>query len=552
MTTDKAPETSSYSKVACIGSGLSAVALGATLKNWYDFDDVKFFERHATSGGTWYINSYPGCACDVPSALYSYSFEPNPGWTKLMPSNKEIKEYHDGVIAKYKLREKMAFSTEVVRCVWNGEASCWIMYLQDLKTGREYTHMCQILFSAAGQLAEPRPCDIPGYERFKGRIFHSARWDRSADLKGKNVVVIGNGCTATQIVPSIIKEVNHLTQIIRSKHWIFPAPNFEYPAALKWLFKWVPFTILLHRFHVFLMTENEFRLVPMTKAGARFREGRKKEVDKYMRETAPEKYHDLLIPDFEVGCKRRIFNCGYLEALHSENLTLTDSKPLEITPTGLRLSSGEFIEADVIVLATGFQTNQFLSGTEIVGQDGKSLEDHWSEYPGPEAYNCSVLSGFPNFFLLLGPNAATGHTSALIAAENSINYALRVLAPVFQGTAKSIELKPEAEKSYVQKMQDALSKTVWNAGCQSWYYLNEHGWNSMSYPWSQSHYWYRSLFPVWSDWKVNNLKLVERKQYGTTLLMVLLAGANAVLLDRQFPQARVAVESTLKEYWMKI
>lgn len=213
--TAKTPDVPSYSQIACVGAGLSAVALGATLKRWYNLEDIRFFERHPTSGGTWYINTYPGpfmhsgygfsllrlteipnagCGCDVPSALYSFSFALNPNWTRLMPSNTEIKEYVDNVVDTYNLRRAMTFSTEVVRSVWREDANRWILYLRELETGREYTHECQILFAATGQLVEPRPCDIPGAADFGGSIFHSARWDHSVDLEGKNVVVIGNGC----------------------------------------------------------------------------------------------------------------------------------------------------------------------------------------------------------------------------------------------------------------------------------------------------------------------------------------------------------------------
>ncbi|GAM34982.1 hypothetical protein TCE0_015r02921 [Talaromyces pinophilus] len=502
MTSPSTEVPVTYSQIACVGAGLSAVALGATLQRWYGLEDIVFFERHPTTGGTWYINTYPGCGCDVPSALYSFSFAQNPGWTKLMPSNKEIKAYVDDVVKTYNLLPKMTFGTEVVRSVWRHEVNRWLLHLRDLKTGVEYYHECQILFAATGQLVEPRPCEIPGASDFAGSIFHSARWDHSVDLKGKNVVVIGNGCTAAQIVPALIKDggVKSLTQVIRTKHWIFPAPNFTYPKVLQWIFRYVPLTLRLHRLHIFLVAENDFRLFPMTKSAARLREKRRKTVEAYMRQASPKKYHDLLVPDFDVGCKRRIFDPGYLESLHDDRLLLTDAKTQKITAEGIETDKG-FIPADVIVLATGFQTNKFIPYMDVVGRRGENVDQHWSQYGGPSAYNCSVLNGFPNFFMLLGPNAATGHTSAMMAAENSINYALRVLKPVLDGDAAFVEITAKAEHDYVYWVQDALRKCVWNAGCLSWY-LNDKSWNSMSYPWTQGHYWWRSLFPTWSDWYI--------------------------------------------------
>ncbi|RAH47698.1 flavin-containing monooxygenase [Aspergillus brunneoviolaceus CBS 621.78] len=495
------PEIPSYSQIACIGTGLSAVALGATLQRWYGLDDIRFFDRHPVSGGTWYINSYPGCGCDVPSALYSYSFELNANWTKMLPSNQEIKQYHECVMDMYHLREKMVLSTEVTQCVWRDDAARWLLYLRDVKTGREFTHECQILFAASGQLVKPRRCEIPGSEEFRGAIFHSARWDHSVSLDGKKMIVIGNGCTAAQIVPAIAGKVKSLTQIIRSKHWVSPTHNFAYPPVLQWIFRYIPFTMRLHRLHIFLAAESDYFLFPMTKAAARWRAQRKIKLERYMRASAPAKYHDLLIPDFDVGCKRRIIDCGYLDSLHNDKITLTNVEIVKIVPEGIQTKQGDIIPADVIVLATGFETNTFAPYMNIVGRNRASLSEHWAQYGGPSAYNCSVMSGFPNFFLLLGPNAATGHTSALMAAENSINYALRILKPVLSGSASAVEVKQEAERSYVYWVQGALRKRVWNAGCVSWY-LNESKWNSMSYPWTQAHFWWRSLFPTWSDWHI--------------------------------------------------
>ncbi|KNG85559.1 dimethylaniline monooxygenase [Aspergillus nomiae NRRL 13137] len=501
-------EVSTVSQVACIGTGLSAIALGATLQRWYGVDNIRFFERHPSSGGTWFINSYPGCACDIPSALYSLSFAPNPSWTKLMPSGQEIKEYIDAVIEEYKLNDKISFSTEVTRSIWRDDVKRWQLFVHDRITGREFTHECQILFAASGQLVEPRTFDIQGAGSFSGDIFHSARWNHDVELEGKNVVVIGNGCTAAQIVPALVGRVKSLTQVIRSKHWIVPAANFTYSPFLKWVFRHVPFSMKLHRFHIFLIAESDFSMFRMTKFAAQKRETRKHAAEKYIRQTAPSKYHDLLIPDFDYGCKRRVFDTGYLNSLQNEKVLLTDAKIHEIVPEGLMTDKG-LLPADVIVLATGFQTNKFVPYMDVIGRDSKSLTEHWLQYDGPAAYNSTAVHGFPNFFMLLGPNSATGHTSSLMAAENSVNYSLRVLKSVFNGEASTVEVKAKSEEDYVYQVQDALRKRVWNAGCNAWY-MNDKKWNSMTYPWSQAYYWWRSVFPNWSDWKIQEVKRVSR------------------------------------------
>ncbi|ETS73027.1 hypothetical protein PFICI_15202 [Pestalotiopsis fici W106-1] len=507
------PESSKIttcSKFACVGTGFSAIGLGATLKRWYGITDIHFFERHSELGGTWHINQYPGklrallkcCACDVPSVLYSFSFEPNPNWTRILPSNTELKAYLVHVATKYELVQKMRFCVNVEACEWIEERSVWRMRVFDYNTKETFYHESQFLFSASGQLVTPREIDIPGKDRFDGPLFHSGRWRTDVDLTGKKVVVIGNGCTAAQIVPNIVKKTAHTTQIVRSKHWIMPPIDASIPDWTRFILRWVPGAMQLFRFVVFLIAEKELQGLPMTKAAARYRQKRRALSEAYMRGKAPPKYHGILIPDFEYGCKRRIFDSGYLDSLHEENLTLTNSPALEIVSKGIRTKDG-LVEADVIVLANGFVTNHFLDQMDIKGRGGKTVGEHWREMGGPTSYNSSVLSGFPNFFILLGPNAATGHTSALMAAENSINFALRVIKPVLEGQATVADLKPQAEAEYTERLQKDLEKTVWNSGCQSWYIRANGGkpWNAMSYPWTQSYFWFRSRFPTWSDWR---------------------------------------------------
>ncbi|KAG5299811.1 monooxygenase [Histoplasma capsulatum G186AR] len=551
-------DRSSYTRVACIGAGFSGIGLGATLKRWHNFDDIRLFERHPDSGGTWWANRYPGIACDIPTGLYSFSFELDPNWGRFLSAGGEIKAYHDRVRDKYCLRDKIAFSTEAYRCEWDDGSSLWTVYLRDRKTGEEYSHKCQILFSAAGQLVVPRKCDIPGSAKFKGRIMHSAEWDSSLDLKDNNVVVLGNGCTAAQIVPSILPEVKHLTQIVRSKHWIVPTINPRYSSWMKWIFRYIPLTMRVHRFLIFFLAERGWPAFQMTKKGMELRQWRRVMAEKYIRKKAPEKYHDLLIPDFEIGCKRRIFDSsGYLKSLNAENITLTNAKPLEIVSEGIKTDKG-FIAADVIVLATGFQTSEFFHGMDIFGRNGLSVKEHWSKYPGPTAYNSCAISGFPNFFMLLGPNSATGHTSAIIASENAINYSLRILKPVIAGKAATVELKQEAEDLYTREVQAALEETVFNAGgCQSWY-IQGNKWNPTMYPWSQAYMWYRSLFPIWSDWNIEweSQKSVQKKRKAAKLSLSLIAVAlSGIVMRNFFPQlpAQLGVSAgSLKSAWERI
>lgn len=304
----------------------------------------------------------------------------------------------------------MTFGASVERCQWVEETKRWRLSIRRSQSDTVFVHEAQFLFSGSGQLVQPREIDVPGVETFNGPIFHSSRWRNDVDLTDKKVVIIGNGCTAAQIVPSIVEKTKHLTQVVRSKHWILPAIDAKTAKRLQLLLKYMPGALVLQRFIVFCVAENTWRGFYMTDAAAKLREGRRKSAETYMRSSAPEKYHDLLIPDFEIGCKRRIFDSGYLSSLHAQNLTLTDARILEIVPGGVRTTEG-VIEADVIVLANGFATNRFLGDVEVIGRGGETIAEHWDSFGGAEAYNNTVLSGFPNFFMLLGKLKLCGSQS---------------------------------------------------------------------------------------------------------------------------------------------
>ena len=496
--------TPTYSQFTCIGACVSGIGLGATLQRWYGITDIQIFERHEGCGGTWFANRYPGVACDVPSALYSFSFETNPNWTRVLPTQEELLKYLTRVARKYDLLKRMRFRCSVQRAEWIEESARWRLTVHDDATDTTFVHETQFLFSGTGQLVTPRELDVPGAETFRGPIFHSARWNHDVDLTDKRVIVIGNGCTGNQIVPNIVDKTKHTTHLVRSKHWIMHPIDASVPPWLRTLFK-TPGVMSLQRFVVFFIAELSLQGFPMTAYAQLFRNRQRAVAERYMRSHAPAKWHDKLIPDFEVGCKRRIFDSGYLECLNRDNITLTDERALEVVPEGIRTASG-LIEADVIVLANGFVTNNYFGGIDIVGRGGVTMQEHWASFGGPEAYNCTSMSGFPNFFCMQGPNSATGHTSGIMAIENAINYGLRVLRPCIEGRASVADVKLKAEEEYVEGLQRDLQKTVWFSGCQSWYVqdaANAGGkrWNAMSYPYSQAHFWYRCLFPKWADWE---------------------------------------------------
>ncbi|KAK3390648.1 monooxygenase [Podospora didyma] len=507
-----------YSQFACIGAGFSGVGLGATLKRWYGLSDIRIFERENDVGGVWQINQYPGAACDIPGILYSFSFEPSTEGSRRFPPAQEMRSYLRRVAYKYDLLHRISFNTSVEHCEWDEEKRRWRLHVQDRQTGILFLHESQFLFAGAGFLVKPRELDVPGGENFGGTIMHSARWRHDVSLEDKNVVVFGNGCTAAQIVPTIVDKTKHLTQVVRTKHWITPLDDsFAFtplPKTVSWSTRcrW-----RFQRFLIALSCEIEYLAMSGSKIGNMLGQSRMEMAKKYVRAAAPDKYHELLIPEFKLGCKRRIFDQGYIKSLHAPNITLTNEPALEIVPEGIRTKDG-ITEADVIILANGFDTSGLLFGISVTGRGGESVTDHWNSFGGAEAYETTAMSGFPNFFMLAGPNSATGHTSVVIATENAINFALRVIKPVLDGEATRVELKREAEVKYVDELQNKLQNdTVFSkGGCRSWYFKEDKAtgrkWNAFIYPYWQAYFWYRCLFPTWGDWEYGQDRATRTKK----------------------------------------
>lgn len=351
----------SESLVACIGTGLSAIALGAQLQRWYGLTDVVFFDKYEQLGGTWWTNTYPGCACDVPSALYSFSFETNPNWSCLYPPADEIRLYAQGVADKYRLPSNMRFNSMVERCVWDEERNVWVLRILDLKSKQRYEHACTVLFSCTGFLDTPKRLDIPEVDNFCGHILHSARWKKNVELSGKHVAVLGNGCSATQIIPAIIQETSPIkvTQIIRTKQWMFPPLEMKSSPLLQWILKKVPGAIHVHRFYIFLLMERIFWFTHESRVAVFLRRLAKRDIAAYMREKSPRKYHDQLVPEYELGCKRGVINRGYLESLYDPRVHL-ESRPLRrVLSHGLEFEDGDTIHADVIILLMGSKPINF-------------------------------------------------------------------------------------------------------------------------------------------------------------------------------------------------
>lgn len=495
---------------------MSGIASAYRLQADLGLYNFKIFEKDENWGGTWLQNQYPGCGCDIPTRLYSFSFAQRPNWKRFFSYQQEILDYMIDVAKRCGLPPKAHFRTEVVSATFDETNAHWVVKVRDLANNNaESVYTARLLFSCVGALSVPRKCDVPGVEKFKGPLFHSARWRKDVDIVGKDVVILGNGCTASQIVPAIAPHVKHLTQIVRAKHWYLPhfRNPFEGP-FWSWLQRHSSFWCALERYSVVLLAESHF-LQAFKNDGKSARKRVAQRSKAFIEHCAPKEYHDLLIPrpgELEVACKRRIFDSTYVPSLARPNVDLTNDQAAEIVEDGVILRSGKKVHADVILLANGFQTDQFALQMEINNGSGLTLEQYWKEVAGaPQAYRTSMCAPFPNMFIIWGPNAATGHFSAIWSQERSVEMAMRILRPLFltgdkrlsplaRSHGKSVRAQQSAENFEQESIQAVMKDMIYSTGCGSWYVDEATGRITAVNPSFQTTVAWRSKFPDFNDY----------------------------------------------------
>ena len=511
--------------ILIIGAGMSGLGLAVQLIRNYGYRDFQIVEKVADVGGTWLVNTYPGCGCDVASHFYSYSFELNPDWSQKFSMRSEIQAYFRGVAEKYDIVRHVTFNTTVERAEWNDGGQFWETTLRDQRTKETFTKRSRILVSGVGNLSVPRDCEIPGADKYQGSLFHSALWDHKFEWKDKDVVVLGNGCSATQFVPVMAEDAKTITQFARQAQYLAERPNPVYSSAFKALMRYMPFAMRLYRFKLYADMEKDFASME-TEGGAQIRQGLIEENERYVKRMAPEKYWDALIPKHEIGCKRKVMDTNYLSCLHRSNVELIASDPVtELTAHGVKTASGRELPADAIVLATGFQVFRMLFPMEIHGRGGISLQAFWDEHHqgAAQAYLGTCIPNFPNFFTLMGPNTVTGHLSVIYTVECQINFILRLLDPLLKYKQKQTSLlptlspptnvvavTPSAAALDSAWLQRSLSKLVWSSGCTNWALDPATGMNIAMYPGYQFMFWLRSVFIPGSDFEYVDAKKQRR------------------------------------------
>ncbi|KAF2709760.1 FAD/NAD(P)-binding domain-containing protein [Pleomassaria siparia CBS 279.74] len=528
-------------EVLIIGAGMSGLGLAVQLIRKFGVRDFELIEKSNDVGGTWSANTYPGCGCDVASHFYSYSFAQNPDWTRKYSMQPEIQQYFRSVAEQYRIVEKIRFHSVVTKARWDDDNDIWIVTVLDVTSKKSTIRRCKILVSAVGALSVPKKCEIPGAENFKGPLFHSAQWDHSFEWKDKEVVVLGNGCSATQFLPIMAAgpdAVKKITQFSRQAQYLSERENPYYSSTFKNVMKYVPLAMRIYRAHIYWQLERDYFGLEIER-GKAIREDLAKENEAYVKRKAPKKYWDALIPKTEIGCKRKVLDTEYLSSLHRENVELVYDDPVEqILDSGVRTSKGRIIHADAIVLAIGFATQQMLFPMEIVGRKGLGLNQYWdtTSQSVAQAYFGTCVPNFPNFFIMMGPNTVTGHLSVIYSSECQINFILRLIDPIIRtlpsyrsasllpsflvAPTSTVEVRLDAARRDSQWTQAAAKKLVWASGCVNWSVDEKTGLNSIMYPDWQFLYWFRSVFLKREDfvYKEEGSGQIVRRDWRETVL----------------------------------
>ncbi|MDQ4095121.1 MAG: NAD(P)/FAD-dependent oxidoreductase [Actinomycetota bacterium] len=459
-------------RVAIIGTGFSGLGMAIALRR-AGMDDFVVFERAAAVGGTWRDNTYPGCQCDVPSHLYSFSFRLNPDWSRTYSMQPEIYEYLEQCARDSGVLAQVRFEHRVDDARWDEDDSSWIIGTS------KGTWRADILVSANGALAEPSIPDIPGIPDFDGPVVHSAAWDHDVDFAGQKIAVLGTGASAIQIIPHLQREAQSLIVFQRTPAWVMPHTDRKITDAEKKLYRRFPLAQRAVRNAIY--AGRELLVFGMVK-DRRFLRPLQRIATMHIRTKIDDpELRRKLIPSYELGCKRILLSDDYYPALNADNCDLVTERIERFTRRGVRTTDGREHEVDAVVLATGFKVtdNPVLDG--VIGAHGQSLGEIWRK-EGMQAYLGTAVAEFPNMFMLTGPNTGIGHTSLLVMIEAQINYVLRALRYMDATRVGRIEVRPEAVADFNRELQRRMKETVWTTGgCASWY-LDRRGNNTTLWP----------------------------------------------------------------------
>lgn len=454
-----------------VGAGFTGLGAAVRLAE-AGVDDIVMLERADRVGGTWRDTTYPGASCDVPSLLYSYSFVQNPAWSRTYSPAAEIYRHLEDMADRFDIRSRIKFGQEVKDLTFDEEAGVWTATTKNRKKFRART-----VVLASGPLSDVSFPDIRGLDSYRGHKIHSARWDHDYDFAGKRIAVIGTGASAIQVIPELVKRAEFVKVFQRTPCWVLPRPDVPIPPAVQALFAKVPTTQQLARQALFWGHEASATALvwdtPLTSLVARLGRAhlRAQVKDPWLRRQ--------LTPDFRPGCKRMLVSSDYYPALQRDNCKLIDWPIATLSPVGIRTSDGIEHHLDCIVFATGYDVHLTGPPFPVAGLGGRALATEWAG--GAQAYKSINVHGYPNLFVMTGPNSGPGHNSLLVYIEGQLDYAVRGITTILNEDLRYLDVREEVQRRHNEGIQRRLTKTTWMSGCRSWY-LTKDGFNGSMYP----------------------------------------------------------------------
>jgi cation diffusion facilitator CzcD-associated flavoprotein CzcO len=458
-----------HHRVGIVGAGIAGIGMSKRLLD-AGITDFTIWERNGSVGGTWFEHTYPGCACDIPTHLYSYGFQRNPNWTRLFPRQEEILDYVRDTAQRFGITEKIYFDCEMFKSTWDERTSRW-----RVKTS-EGVFTCDVLVSAIGATAEPDEPDIPGLEDFKGHRFHSARWDHDHDLTGERVAVIGTGPAAAQFVPAIQPLVDRLTVFQRTPPWVVPHPDRPVPWPERQLYKLLPLTQDIQRNLLFAIYEaagigfrgQNWMIAPIEALGRA-----------HLRRQVPDdELRGKLTPRYRFGCKRPILSNSFYPALAADNAEVVTEPIRRVEADAIVTGDGARHEVDTIITAIGYKYSRSLL-VDRIASNGRTMRDVWDD--SPRAHLGTTVPGFPNLFILLGPNSI-GLNSVIFSVESQINYVMDALKVMQRKDLRRVEVREDAMTNFVKDVDASSEGSVWTSGGCNSYYLDDSGRQFAIYP----------------------------------------------------------------------
>jgi cyclohexanone monooxygenase len=464
--------------VGVIGAGPGGLALGIFLKK-AGFRDFTIFDREDGVGGTWRINTYPGLACDVKSHLYSFSFDLNPNWSRLWSGQAEILQYFEDCARRYSLAPHLRLNTEIVSAHWDSAANNW-----ELTTSTGQCHRFDVVVSAIGLFTRPVMPDLPEEEPFTGTVMHSARWDHTVPIEGKHVAILGTGSTAAQLLPELAKTAEQVYSIQRSPTWVMPKPDRLYTDRERWVLANIPLAKKIYRTRLWLRSESNISVI---ENGSDKTHQFKALAENLLESTvANQELRRKLTPDTPLGCKRLVFSSDFIPALTRPNVEVVSSPARALRSRSLVTDDGNEFDVDVVVCATGYAAADYLGQINVVGEDGQNLQDRWRD--GAHAYLGMAVPGFPNFFMLYGPNTNVGSNSVIFMLEAQAHYVVRALTHMRRKGKQYIAVREPAMREFLDKIDRWMVGTVWTTRCNN-YFRNASGRVVTQWPRSARAFW---------------------------------------------------------------